>query len=178
MTGRDALAAFIMAHEDQIRAVARRKLTQATRLVYDSEEVLSSVLRRLDALAHRGGLVPSNEHELLAFIKAVARNTAVSRTRLIEFMRNRLTEDGPYAYELLKRLNACQDDDEATVLLNRMMLSLKDATDRQMLALVHKGATHKAIADLLKLPSVEASRQRWMRIRRQLCEAFEGGQLR
>jgi DNA-directed RNA polymerase specialized sigma24 family protein len=171
---RQALAEFVLKNQERVRAVARRKLSPRTRAACDSEDVLSSVLRRLDDMARRGVFQPRSEPELWALIKSIARNTALSRTRLIEGMRNRLTEDGPYAYEVLKRLNACETDDEATLLVYRMMMSLKDATDRQIMGLLFRGARHKAIATLLGI-SEEASRQRWLVIRRDLSGRFESG---
>jgi DNA-directed RNA polymerase specialized sigma24 family protein len=173
---RRAIADFVLEHQTTIRAIARKKLTQAARGVFDSEEVLSSVLRRLDAMAQRGGLLPRSHGELWALVTTITHNTAVSKTRLIEFMRSRLTEDGPYAYELVRRLNACADDDEATLLVYRMMSCLPDATDRQILSLKHRGATHAAAASLLGTTE-DAMRHRWMRIRRELCARFTDGTL-
>lgn len=171
---RAAIARYVLAHKDRVRAMARRKLTAATRRVADSEEVLSSVLRRLDAMALRGSLRFNSEAELWGLIEAIARNTAVSKTRLIERARNLLTQDGPYATELLKRLNACATDDEATLLVHRMLGCLKGGEDRQLAALVLRGASHRAIGDLLGFSEV-ASRQRWKRIRDELVERFREG---
>ena len=172
---RRAVADFVLEHSEKIRAIARRKLTAATRSVHDSEDVCSSVARRLDHLAARGELRPRSEAELWALIKVVARNTAVSKTRLIERAREILTDDGPLAYEMLRRLNACQGDEDATVLLHRTMMILTDAKDRQVLALQLRGASHAAIGSLLGI-SEAASRQRWMSIRRRLAERLaEGG---
>jgi DNA-directed RNA polymerase specialized sigma24 family protein len=172
---RDAVARYLLAHKDRIRAVARRKLTGKTRSVFDSEDVLSSVLRRVDALVLDGKLCPRSEAELWGFVDAITRNNAVSRTRLIERARNLLTDEEPYAYELLKRLNAYTTDDEATLLVYRMMSCLQ-GDDRHILSLFVRGATHKAIADFLKT-SEGACRQRWMRIRHELQARFARGVL-
>src|SRR5207247_1975659 len=100
-TIRTAIAEYVLEHRDKIRAIARRKLTATTRRVFDSEEVISSVLRRLDVMAERGSLRPRSETELWALIEAIARNTAVSKTRLIERTTRMLREDGAYALALL-----------------------------------------------------------------------------
>jgi DNA-directed RNA polymerase specialized sigma24 family protein len=168
------VAQYLLANEAKIRAIARRKLTSNTRSVFDSEDVFSSVLRRMDELTINGGLRPRSEAELWAFVEAITRNNAVNRTRLIERARSRLTEDGPYAYELLRRLNAFATDDEATVLVLRMMLCLKNEEDRQLLSLLHRGAEHRAIGTMLRI-SEEASRQRWARIRKELLDRFAEG---
>lgn len=173
---RQAIAAWVLDNQDQIRAIARRKLTRSTRSVFDSEDILSSVLRRLDGMAQRGRLQPRNEDELWALVAAIARNTALSKTQLIERVRARVSEDGPYAQEVLRRLNACADDDEATLLVHRMMHTLKQGPDRQILAMMLRGASHRAIAAFLGTTEA-ASRQRWKRIRDELCERFREGAL-
>lgn len=128
-------------------------------------------------MAHTGVFAPRSAEELWGLIKAIASRTAVDRRRLIERARNFLTEDGPYAYELLKRLNACPSDDDALMLVLRIMMSIKNQTDRQIFALLHRGASHRAIAAALRLPSEEASRQRWSVLRRELAARFSEGSL-
>lgn len=169
---RQAVANYILTHQERIRAIARRKLTTTTRRVFDSEEVLSSVMRRLDSMAARGTLLPHSEAELWALVEAITKNTAVSKTRLIERTRNLLTEDGLYAYELLRRLNACETDDEATLLVQRMLLSLKEGADRRLVVLRLQGANHRAAADLLRTTEA-ATRQRWTKVRKELLERFQ-----
>src|SRR5262249_12533541 len=78
---REMIAAYGLENKERVRAIARRKLTPTSRRVFDSEEVLSSVLRRLDGMAVRGTLRPHSEAELWALIEAIARNTTVSKIR-------------------------------------------------------------------------------------------------
>jgi DNA-directed RNA polymerase specialized sigma24 family protein len=173
---REAIAEFVLQHQDIIRSIARRKLTRAARSVSDSEDVVSSVLRRLDGLALRGTLLPRSEGELWGLIKVITTNTAISKTQLIERLRNLLTEDGPYVYEVLKRLNSYTEDDEANLLVQRMLCSLSSSDDRQLLLMILRGSSHRVAAQYLKI-SEAASRQRWMRVKRELCERFRGGLL-
>jgi hypothetical protein len=175
-SARTWVARFVMDNADQVRALARRKLTRNTRRVFDSEDVLSSVLRRLDQMAVRGTLRLRSEAELWPLIEAIARNTAVSKTRMIERARNFLTDDAAYANELLKRLNSCPGDDEATLLMLRMTVSLKNPQDRQLVTLVHRGASHRVIGSVFGI-TAEASRQRWKKVRDELCRRFAEGAL-
>jgi DNA-directed RNA polymerase specialized sigma24 family protein len=168
---RRAIAEYVLENGGIVRAIARRNLTTNTRAVHDSEDVLSSVLRRLDTLAADGSLRLSSERDLWAYISVIARNTAVSKTRLIEIARSYLTEDGAFAYEVVRRLNACRGDEEATILMHRMMGSLKDPIDRQVFALRYRGASHAAIGNLLGTTE-EASRQRWRKICQHLRSTF------
>ncbi len=164
---RDAIARFALDNAAKIRAIARVKLTKVTRTVHDSEDVLSSVVRRLDGLAIEGRLRPASEKELWRLIAVIARNCAVSKTRLIERAQKLLTEDGPLAYEAVRRLNSCRSDEEATLLVSRMIGTLRNSQDRQILDLLMRGASNGAIAALMGI-SMEASRQRLTAIRRKL----------
>lgn len=147
--------------------MARRRLTLNTRSVFDSEDVFSSVVRRLDGLAAEGELRPQSEAELWALAKQIAMNTAVSKTRLIERARALLTDDGPLAYEVGRRLNACLGDDDAGVLVHKMYEALENSAERQIFGLMLRGASHRAVSQLLGI-SEDACRQRWMTIRRKL----------
>lgn len=169
---REAVAGFVLRHESRIRAIARRKLTAATRSTFDSEDVMASVLRRMDKLAMEGVLRPRSEGELWSLIQTIASNTAVSKTRLIERARILLTEDGSYAYEFLSRLNRCNTDDEAQLLVLRIAGALTGDRDRQIFLARIRGASHHAIAGILKI-SEAACRQSWMRICRDLFDAFQ-----
>lgn len=169
---RRSVAQFVMSRERLIRAIARDRLSRDTRSVFDSEDVFSSVLRRVDNLARRGKLRLGCESELWGFIKVIATNTAISKTRLIECSRNWLTEEPDYAYYLVQALNACEDDDEANWVIYRMAASL-ERSDRQLFFLRLRGAGHKAVAGVLRIEE-EASRQRWSRICRGLRERFGG----
>lgn len=173
---REAIANYLIEHKERIRAVARRKLSASARTVFDSEDVFSSVLRRVDTMVEAGTLRPRSVAELWALIDAITRNNALNRTRLIERARALLAEEGPYAQALLDRLCRFQSDDEATILLYRMMACLTDETDRQVLSLRLKGASHRAAGTLLGL-SEEATRQRWRGIRTLLQDKFSEGVL-
>ena len=170
---RNQAAEFVLRYETRIRQIARRKLTQATRGAFDSEDVVASVLRRVDQLAANGTLCPENEAELWSLIKTIASNTAVSKTRLIERTRFLLTEDDAYAYYLLQRLNACTTDDEAQLLVLRMAHALPSERSRQIFFLRLRGATHAAIAGVLSIGE-GACRQQWMQMCHELRAAFEG----
>jgi DNA-directed RNA polymerase specialized sigma24 family protein len=164
---REEIAQYLLENRDRVRAFARRKLTSKARSVFDSEDVFSSVLRRVDALASAGSLRLHSESDLWALVAAITHNSAVNRTRLVD--RASVTED---VYQALKkRLKGCSPDDQAAVLVLRMMFYLKSEEDRRVLSLLHRGAGHRAIGSVLGI-SEDASRQRWARIRRMLAERF------
>jgi hypothetical protein len=171
---RAAIAEYVLGNKERVCAIARQKIPRSTRPTLDSEEILSSVLRRLDLMVVRNTLRPHSEAELWGLIEAIIHNTTISKSQLIATARKHLTEGGPFAYEFLRRLNTCRDDDEAGVLVTRMLMSLRKAEDRQLFCLIYRGAAHKAAAAFLGI-SEQASRQRWMAVRRDLEARFAEG---
>jgi DNA-directed RNA polymerase specialized sigma24 family protein len=171
---RELVAAFILRHQSRVRRIARRKLTAETCSVFDSEDVLSSVLRRLDGLAARGEVRTESEAELWAMVRTVAANLAVDKSRLVERAKVWEREDALVSQsgrQLAALAASCRDDDEARVLVLRMMASLEDSADRQLFSLLCRGCSHRVIASLLNITE-ESSRQRWRRIRERLAAAF------
>jgi DNA-directed RNA polymerase specialized sigma24 family protein len=164
---REHLARVMMANLPLLQAAARRKLTNRTRAVHDSHDVASSVLRRIDLLASEGRLDGFSDDEVLHFALTIAANQAVSRTRAMERLAAQTDEDGTYAQLLRQRLDACGDDERATMLLYRIALSIADAPARELFLLRFKGLTFTIIAQVLEIKP-DAARQRWTALRRTL----------
>ncbi len=157
---RPMLARFVLEHRDEVRAIARSQLRMTTRSVYDSDEIVSTVLRRLDRFVQEGRFSPTSGKDVWTLVSAVTHNTAVSKVRLMERARALVREDGVYATMLVERLNRCQGDDEAASLVTRIMLLIPSEKDRQIVSLRLRGTTHKVTAQLLGLQEA-AVRKRW-----------------
>lgn len=168
---REEIARFVLSRKARVQAIARTKLTRSTRAVFDSEDVLSSVIRRLDGLAHRGKLRLDSEEELWALIVTIAKNDATSKTRLIERARDLLNDDATFATLLLQRAQTCQEDMDADNLILEMAASIKAPDARQAFLLRVRGATHRAIASALGITE-ETSRQRWSVLCQDLFRRF------
>lgn len=168
---RDEVAAFLVQHEPTIRQLVRDKLFPTTRRIVDSEDVFSSTAARLIALAGDGQVRPRSESELWAFVRLIASGIAISKVRLVERTRALIAQDGAYAAYLQRRFEACASDDEAAMVLSRMMLALSDSTDRRVLHLKLHGASDRAIAGILDVTE-SAIRHRWSRIREELVARF------
>lgn len=168
---REALAEFLESRKDKIRGVARSKLAQVARSLFDSEDVFASVSRAMDELAAAGKLRPHNEHELWALTATMARNNAISKVRLASRAKALVAEDGVYARTLLARAEECRCDGDAAVLCLRLMVSLESPDDRRLFALRLRGASHRVAAGVLGI-NEESCRQRWQGIRERLADAF------
>lgn len=170
---RGKLARFVLLLAPEIRAAARRKLTKSARTVTDSEDVLSTVLRRVDRLVTEGCFRPQSDEDIHGLVMTVARNAAISKTRLAERAKRLLREDGDYTWWLVRRSEMCRTDEDASSLLNRMMWYLSSERERQVFALRLRGASHRTIGQLLGV-SETAVREQWRRMRQELQAAFEG----
>lgn len=168
------VAAFISDNESKIREMARTKLRAARQGALDSQDVFASVARRLDSLANSARVRPRSEAELWALVRCVTTNTAIEKVRLVSRAQALVSSEGKFARHLLRRLEACGSDDEATLLVHRMALCLSNAEDRQILFLLLRGASFPAIA--AALGRTESSiRNRWSRLRHELKQGFEQG---
>lgn len=173
-TYRDALARYLTANLEKLRAIASRKLGRSSRSVFDSEEVVASVVRRMDDLAQRDSIRARSEDELWALIARIVTNATVSRIRLLQVARRHLAEDGPYAALMASRVAALETDDEASLLVYRLIASVPDATDRQILLLRLRGMPLPLIARELGLGE-GAARMRYHRVCQRLEERLGPG---
>lgn len=173
---RDALARLLMDKSELLRAVARTRLTEQTRRVYDSTDVLSSTLRQVDELAQRGHFASMSDDDVLRFAITMVRNRAISRTRSMERARARLSEDGEYSQMLLKRLEACRDDDEATVLCYHLALSIEHPVQRQVFMLRWQGMTPPMIEAALGISRGMVNKL-WYTLRQDLLKQLREGRV-
>lgn len=172
---RDYLARLLLNNLPKLRQAARRKLSSTAQSVHDSPDIASSVIRRMDELAHEGRLDAMADEELIRFALTIARHQAVSRTRTMERFAMLRSEDGHYAELIHDRLGRCRDDDDATMLCYRIAIGIDDAESRQLFLLRWKGLSSAMIGQLLGISS-DAVRQRWMLLRRALAERLAKGE--
>jgi DNA-directed RNA polymerase specialized sigma24 family protein len=171
---REHLARLLVEALPRLRVAARRGLTARTKSVYDSPDVASSVLRRMDLLAHEGRLDTLTDDEVIRFALTVASNRAVSRTRTMERLATMMAEDGRYAQLVRDRVGRCEDDEQAALFLCRIAASIDDGVARQLFMLRWKGLTSDMIGQVLGI-SPEAVRQRWSTLRHKLAAQLETG---
>ena len=73
---------------------------------------------------------------------------------------------------LAERFAECGDDEEAKILLHTLAARLEDSTTRQVFYLRMRGASHRAVADVLGI-SEDAARQRWVYLRQGLLKSLQ-----
>lgn len=171
---REAAARFLLEHEGLIRRRYRQRLGRLRNLL-DSQDLLSTLARRLDAFVHGRQVEATTLGQLLALIFQIGDHAFVDKSRVFARLQKVEGPDSLIAQEWRCRLARAERSrpDGANAELDRMFVSLVSDTDRQILALWMAGEEHPEIATQLGL-SHAATRQRWARICDRLRAKFPG----
>ena len=160
---RAAAARFMALYGSLIRSRVRDKLSVGLRRVMDSEDVLSTVARRLDGMVLEGRLRAETEPELWSLVQTVARNA------LSESLRS--TRGDRVVMGRAERASAAdtpplQGSSDRSI-IGAAMDALPDETDKRVLTMWLRGASHAHIARALG-STPAAIRMRWRRLLRSL----------
>jgi len=168
---REAAAAFLQEFGPRIRRRIRGKLSPAMRRLYDSQDILSTISRRLDLYVRSGQLEAMSEPQLWALVFRMADHAVIDKARVFARLQQVEDEDGPLAREVLRRLPEAEKATGAEIAMEieRVMMLLPEELDRRIVSLWLDGANSQEIAERVDL-SREAVRKRWERIRNELRE--------
>ncbi len=163
---RAAAATFVTKYESRIRRRVRGKLGSEMRSIFDSQDILSTLGRRLDEIVRSGRLKASCEAELWSLAFHTAELAVQEKARALRRTRSRERVAAETARgESIPRHDSRTESDAPA--LEIALQHLEDATDRQILLLWTAGQRPKAIAAAVRL-SPDAVRKRWQRITRHL----------
>jgi DNA-directed RNA polymerase specialized sigma24 family protein len=170
---RGAAATFVTRYDTRIRRRIRGKLSPAMRRIFDSQEILSTVGRRLDNFVRSGQLQATNESELWALVFRMAHNAVIDKARVFHRLQQVEDEDGGFAQQFYTRLRQAERDrrEGAEIEIERALKLLDDHIDREILSLWLVGASHSVIAETVDLAPT-AVRKRWQKIRTTLYRFF------
>ncbi len=171
---RHALADFLTSYGPMIRRRVRGKLRASVRRLYDSQDILSTVSRRLDAYVRSGKFQARSEDEFWGMVFKVAQHSLVEKARIVEALRTKEGEDSEFAVWMLGRLNSPSQSDElgsGSLELDDLLDILKTDDDRTIARMWAGGANHTQIATHLGVDDA-AVRQRWHRIRQTLQDGL------
>jgi RNA polymerase sigma factor (sigma-70 family) len=171
---RQALGEFLSRYGPLIRRRVRGKLRASVRRLYDSQDILSTLSRRLDAYVRNGKFQARSEDEFWGMIFKVAQNSMAEKARLVDALETKEGEDSDFATWMLGRLNSPPESENApgsSLDLDDMLDVLQTDEDRTIVRLWATGSNHVQIAAHLGL-SETAIRQRWSRIRLVLQEGL------
>lgn len=168
---RAAAARFMALYGALIRSRVRDKLSVGLRRVMDSEDVLSTVARRLDGMVLEGRLRAETEPELWSLVQTVARNALSESLRSTRGDRVVMGR-GDRAHGA--DTPPLHGGSERT-LVGAAMDALPDETDKRVLSMWLRGASHAHIARSLG-STPAAVRMRWARLMRALRSLGRGNE--
>ena len=173
---RTAAAEFVSRFAPRIRRRIRGKLNPAMRRLFDSQEIMSTLGRRLDVFIGAGRLNAESIDQLWALLIRMADNSLIEKARVFRSLEAKEGEDSPLAHSVARQLRAKErtDPDGPLIEIDRALHSLEDGMDREILALWLMGSNHVEIGTTVGLAPT-AVRKRWQGIRGKLREVFESG---
>lgn len=171
---RAAVAEFVLRYGALIRLRVRERLGPSVRRVFDSEDLLSTLVRRMDSLIERGAVraeSPAQLWELLTSIMVQAASE-YARRAMMEERRAPLSAivDMPSPVDAMEEVAR---RDAAESLVRRTVAWRLDQAEHAMLRMRIGGSGHDEIALALRC-TVEAVRMRWIRLRQRLRTQVEG----
>lgn len=168
---RQAVAEFINRYGSRIKRRVRGKLNGPVRRLYDANEMVSTVARRLDQFVRDGRLEADNPRRLWALVGRIADNAAIDKVRIFNRLYQTEGPDGVIAAAMAKKLGDAERVGEGgfVVELDKILGGIKDEKDRKILELWLKDVPHAEIAEILGMTSA-AVRKRWQEIKERLRE--------
>ena len=168
---RQAVAEFINRYGSRIKRRVRGKLNGPVRRLYDANEMVSTVARRLDQFVRDGRLEADNPRRLWALVGRIADNAAIDKVRIFNRLYQTEGPDGVIAAAMAKKLGDAERGGEGgfVVELDKILCGIKDEKDRKILELWLKDVPHAEIAESLGMTSA-AVRKRWQEIKERLRE--------
>lgn len=138
------------------------------RRLFDSQDILSTLGRRLDCYVRDGKFEARSEDEFWSMVFRVAHNSVAEKARIVESLRVKEGEDSVFAGWMLSRLRDPEGDGAPKAArvfeLDDILALLKDEQDRTITHLWATGSNLSQIADHMGVGE-SMVRQRWHRIR-------------
>lgn len=160
---------FLVSRREKIRRLLETRTPQREAGVA-ATDVVSSVIRRVDAAIERGTFVPQNEAHVWAFASTAARLLTLNKATMARRFQSLDEGDVEWRDGLL----ACIErfgEEPAIEVLYACAASLDERQDRVFFLLLMRGATIASASKAMEW-TPENGRRRWMRIKDRLRERF------
>ncbi|MEM1071797.1 MAG: hypothetical protein AAGH71_03130 [Planctomycetota bacterium] len=168
---RAALAHRLLELAPMIRRRVRDRLSPSERRIFDSQDLLSTLLRRVDRLAMADRIRAQSDGELISLVLTILDNALLDRHRVFQKLNRVDGPDGQWAQRMLAKLELNADDAGQTHYICAAFDVLDRDEDRLYLAMWLRDAPHTLIASMLGI-SHDTARQRWKSIRDRLAATF------
>lgn len=171
---RAAAAEFVTRFGSRIRRRIRGKLGPTMRRLFDSQEIMSTLGRRLDLYVLSGKLEAASEPQIWALLFKMADHALLDKGRVLRRLAKTEGEDGDFAQTVLNQLRTAERHHASGVELtiDAALRSLENSTDRQILSMWLHGTPHSVTAETVGLAPA-AVRKRWEKIRGCLRDKFD-----
>lgn len=170
---REAAAAFVMRYSSRLRRRINGKLNPSMRRVFDSQDILSTVGRRLDSFVQSGRMDAASAGQLWSLMHTIAHNALVEKSRQFRRLRRLEDADSGFARELTDRQRQSERRASAAppIEVEKAISLFDDKIDKQILSLWLSDTRQCDIAQRIDLPPT-AVRKRWQKITSRLRERF------
>lgn len=159
---RDQAADLVEQQRESILNRIHGLIGNSARRVTDTEDVLSTTLRRVDRAIAQGTFEAQNDAQFFAFVHGVIERSILEKARASR----RLTHRELLA-ERLKVINTVHNQESRTFTAEKteqIGKAIKDPIDREIILLRGRGKKFAVIADMMGM-TPSAVRKRWSRIR-------------
>ena len=160
---------FLVSRQEQIRKLLEARTPQREAGVA-ATDVVSSVIRRVDAAIERGTFVPQNHAHVWAFASTAARLLTISKAAMARRFQSLDEGDAEWREGLLASIDRIEED-RAIEVLYACAAALDERQDRVFFLLLMRGATIASAAKAMEW-TPENGRRRWMGIKVRLRERF------
>ncbi len=167
---RQAIASRLMEFAPLIRRRLQYRLTGQDRRLFDTQDLLSTILRRVDAMVAKGKLRASTDRELISLVLTILDNALVDRHRLLTRLKRVEAQDGVWASWLRTNIDL-DNSNQAADTLSDIFDSIESAEDRLLLSLRLSGASHAMIAEIIDT-TADACRQRWVSLKNRISSGY------
>ena len=169
---RGAAALFVDRYGQRIRRRVQGRLRPYVRRLFDSQEIISTVARRLDLLVRAGKLQAATDGQLWSLVFTIAENAVIDKTRLFDRLLaiESSSAVGAHMTQCAPRTTS-EHDRRQPEDIARAFSALQDGIDREILSLWLQDTPHLITARLVGL-SPAAVRKRWEVIKRRLRPIF------
>jgi DNA-binding CsgD family transcriptional regulator len=174
---REAVGEFVRYYGAQVRRRVRGGMLRSHSRVFDSEDILSTLARRLDGMVREGDVRAENEGELWSLVLKISGH-AVLRKNEVSGRYRRLERGGDenvgrtLSERAASRAEPPDPSRELEMEVARAIELLDDETDREILRLWLAGKSLREISEVLESPQ-PTIRWRWGRIKQRLRTHLE-----
>lgn len=170
----EAVGEFLHRYGPLVRAHYRRKIGRSMQRLVDSQDLLSTIARRLCQRVQSQRVEAANSKQLWALVYRIGNDALIDRVKITSRLRSLEDAESPFVHALRSRLSGERvgSASEFAEELAQILEALPAHTDRELLIHWLHGESLSAIGDALGL-SAAATRQRWRRLRSSLRDHWE-----